>query len=52
MLEMNPDVKGAGLCRSIKDFIDCDAATILSSQLVIASELTNSYAAKLSAICE
>lgn len=52
MLEMNPDVKGSGLNKSIKDFIDHDSEAILSSQIVIACELTNTYAAKLSAICE
>ena len=52
MMEMNADVKGAALNRAIKDFIDKNEDEILKSQLVIASELTNTYAARLSEICK
>lgn len=37
---------------SIKDFIDTKQDEILSSQLVIACELTNTYAARLSELCK
>jgi amyloid beta precursor protein binding protein 1 len=51
LLEMNPDVKGEGFNLSIKEFIDNHHDRIQSSQLVIACELTNSYASHLSALC-
>ena len=52
MVEMNPDVQGSGLNKSIKDVIDSHSEIVLSSQLVIACELTNTYAAKVSSLCQ
>lgn len=52
MMEMNADVKGAALNMAIKDFIDKNEDEILTSQIVVASDLTNTYAARLSEICK
>ena len=52
MLEMNPDVKGIAVNMAIKDFIDKKSDEILGAQMVIACELTNTYAARLGDLCK